>query len=356
MNKIYKVIGLMSGTSLDGLDIAYCTFELTDGNRWIYKILNAETIKYEDIWIKRLSSAENSSAYDISLLNVEYGEFLGLQTKNFIKKYNLKPDFISSHGHTIVHQPSKGLTLQIGSGSTIAAAANCDVINDFRVMDVALGGQGAPLVPIGDRFLFAEYDCCINLGGFANISFEKENHRIAFDICPVNIVLNYLTQQLGLAYDDGGRFAREGNLNEELFNQLQQLSYYQQNFPKSLGKEWVLTHIIPILNDFNISINDKLRTFAEHISSQIINAINSNQSNKVLLTGGGTYNTFLINCLKKNSNHNYIIPEREIIDFKEALIFAFLGVLRLRGEINCLKSVTGAKKDSCGGSFHKIFG
>ena len=192
MIKNYNVIGLMSGTSLDGLDIAYCSFTIDDSDKWNFKIIHAETIKYDEIWIKKLSTAENSTALEISLINVEYGNYLGHLTKDFINKYNIKPDFIASHGHTIFHQPDKGLTLQIGSGAAIAAATSCKVINDFRAKDVALGGQGAPLVPIGDRLLFNEYDFCINLGGFANISFEDGDQRIAFDICPVNIVFNYL--------------------------------------------------------------------------------------------------------------------------------------------------------------------
>jgi len=349
MIKNYNVIGLMSGTSLDGLDIAYCNFIIDELDKWNFKIIHAETIKYDDIWIKKLSSAEKSTALAISLLNVEFGNYLGNQTKDFINKYNIKPDFIASHGHTIFHQPDKGLTLQIGSGAAIAAVTSCTVINDFRTLDVALGGQGAPLVPIGDKLLFNEYDFCINLGGFANISFEDGNQRIAFDICPVNIVFNYLTQQIGLPYDDEGKMASEGELNDELFDNLELLSYYHQNYPKSLGKEWVLKEFIPILNSFDISIKDKLRTVSQHISSQIKNVMQSKPHANVFVTGGGAYNTFLINTLKLNSDFKIIIPEREIIDFKEALIFAFLGVLRIRGEINCLKSVTGAKKDNCGG-------
>ena len=354
MIKNYNVIGLMSGTSLDGLDIAYCSFCIDDSDKWAFKIIHAETIKYDKIWIQKLSTTENSTALEISLLNVKFGDYLGHQTKNFIYKYNLQPDFIASHGHTIFHQPDKGLTLQIGSGAAIMAATSCKVINDFRTLDVALGGQGAPLVPIGDRLLFNKYDFCINLGGFANISFEDKNQRIAFDICPANIVFNYLTQQLGLLYDDKGKMASEGQLNEELFNKLELLSYYHQNYPKSLGKEWVLKEFIPILNSFNISIKDKLRTVSQHISSQLKNALLSKPGAKVFVTGGAAYNTFLINTLKLNSDYNIIIPEREIIDFKEALIFAFLGVLRMRGEVNCLQSVTGASRDSCGGFITSI--
>ncbi len=354
MNKVYNVIGLMSGTSLDGLDIANCTFELTNNGKWIYKIINAETVKYDTTWIEKLSSVEKASAFDISLLDVEYGKLLGSFTHQFIKKNNIIPDFIASHGHTIFHQPDKGLTLQIGKGDTIATVTNCTVINDFRSKDVAFGGQGAPLVPIGDRHLFGEYDFCINLGGFANISYEQDAKRIAFDICPVNIVLNYLTKQLGFPYDDEGNIASKGTFNEEMFQQLEALSFYHIKHPKSLGKEWVLNEFFPNINNFNISIEDKLCTIIHHISSQINKIINTNPSATVLLTGGGTYNSFLINNLMSNSKNNFIIPDKTIIEFKEALIFAFLGVLRFRNEDNCLSSVTGAKKDNCGGVIHLI--
>jgi len=218
-------------------------------------------------------------------------------------------------------------------------------------MDIALGGQGAPLVPIGDRLLFSEYDFCLNLGGFANISFESENKRIAYDICPVNIILNELASKTGVAFDKDGEIGKSGTIHSELLNTLNNISYYHQKHPKSLGKEWLTSNFSPFLEDFNIPLNDKIRTLYEHISHQITNSITIGNA-KILITGGGAHNVFLIDLLKQKTKANIVIPTNEIIDFKEALVFAFLGLRRLRGEINCLASVTGAVKDCSGGIIH----
>ncbi len=352
-SKVYNVIGLMSGTSLDGLDIAFCKFTLDD-NIWNYEIVQAETINYTDVWKQKLLSLESTNALDFQQANVDYGFFLGQRVSDFIIKNNINADFVSSHGHTVFHQPENKLTVQIGAGSAIASRCRLSVVSDFRSLDVALGGQGAPLVPIGDKLLFADYNFCLNLGGFSNVSYEYNNQRTAFDICPVNIVLNEICNRIGKPYDDGGELAKDGMLSHYLLNELNQLSYYKQmaNIPKSLGKEWVLKNIYPLLNQYELDEKDLLRTFSEHIAVQISKALNTQPKGKILVTGGGAYNSFLIDCIKNNTSHQLIIPDKKIIEYKEALIFAFLGVLRMRNEINCLKSVTGASMDSCGGSIY----
>ncbi|NOX47646.1 MAG: anhydro-N-acetylmuramic acid kinase [Chlorobi bacterium] len=344
----HLVIGLMSGTSLDGLDIALCSFHYQDNN-WSFKILDTKTQRYPDYWLNQLASIHNAGAEDLTRLHFEYGHFLGEQVKSFIKRTGQKPDFIASHGHTIFHRPEKEYTLQIGDGNAIAAVTGLPVVFDFRSKDVALGGQGAPLVPIGDKLLFPGYDSCINLGGIANISYESNNQRIAFDICPANQVLNSLSNQLEEPFDNNGEMASEGNLNLELFERLNALGYYESKPPKSLGKEWVDENIYPLLNLFSIPIKDKLRTFTEHIALQITNIINANRG-KVLITGGGAYNDFLIERIKASTSCQIEIPNNELIEFKEAMVFAFLGVLRKRNEINCLSSVTGASRNSCSGT------
>lgn len=351
--KEYKVIGLMSGTSLDGVDIAFCKFVLKN-KRWTYTIVEAETIPYTSAWKKALLNLERTDALTFQQLHIDYGFYLGKLVSEFIKKHHLKADLVSSHGHTIFHQPQKKLTVQIGSGSAIAAACGLPVVCDFRSLDVALGGQGAPLVPIGDKLLFAEYDLCLNLGGFANISYQYKKERIAFDICPVNIVMNAICVTLGKEYDNKGELAKKGKINEALLNKLNQLAFYQlpANSPKSLGKEWVIKNIDPLIKKFNLSPSDVLRTFCEHIAIQIAKAINDKKSGKMIVTGGGTFNTFLMERIKKHSVHQIIVPAKKTIEFKEALIFAFLGVLRMRNEVNCLKSVTGAKHDNVGGSVY----
>lgn len=358
--KEYKVIGLMSGTSLDGVDIAFCNFVLKN-KRWSYTIVEAETIPYTSAWKKTLLGLERTDALTFQQTHVEYGLYLGILVSEFIKKHHLKVDLVSSHGHTIFHQPQKKLTVQIGSGSAIAAECNLPVVCDFRSLDVALGGQGAPLVPIGDKLLFVEYDLCLNLGGFANISYnlpspsgEGAGVRCAFDICPVNIVMNAICNTLGKEYDNKGELAKKGKINEALLNKLNQLAFYQlpANNPKSLGKEWVIKNIDPLIKKFNLSPSDVLRTFCEHIAIQIAKAVNDKKTGKMMVTGGGAFNTFLMERIKKHSTHQIIVPAKKTIEFKEALIFAFLGVLRMRNEVNCLKSVTGAKQDNVGGSVY----
>ncbi len=345
-NKFTYAIGLMSGTSLDGLDIVYVKFTKKDLSQ--FKILAAETINYTDSWKKRLQNAINFNAYEIEVLNNEYGKFLGEKTKEFIHFNEISDlDFIASHGHTIFHQPAKGITLQIGDGQEISNAIYCKVVCDFRTQDVLFGGQGAPLVPIGDQLLFSENDACVNLGGFANISFEKENQRIAFDICPVNIVLNHYSRFLGFDYDDKGMIASKGEIHIELLNELNQLDFYKLNPPKSLGLEWVQQFIFPILDKYHLEKTTILRTFTEHVAQQISLVIRPFDT--VLFTGGGVYNDFLISLINENVITEIRIPTDEIINYKEALIFALLGLLKLQGKDNCLSSVTGAKKNHSSG-------
>jgi len=352
--EFFKVIGVMSGTSIDGLDIAYCEFKYID-NKWNYLIKFAETFKYNEYWINKLQNAPKLNGCELSLLNNEFGNFIGERINIFSTKNKIKADFISSHGHTVFHQPEKKVTLQIGSGACISAITGLNVINDFRVMDVAFGGQGAPLVPIGDKLLFSKYDCCINLGGFANISLDIDSKRIAYDICPVNIVLNHYALKLGFQFDKNGEIASKGNINNDLLIQLNNLEYYWRKNPKSLSKEWVDKFFLPIVEKYKISTNDVLKTLVEHIAIQISRIIDTKTNKNLLFTGGGTYNNFLIERIAEILKIKIKKPNENLIDFKEALIFAFLGVLYLKNEINCLSTVTGAIKNSIGGALYKNY-
>jgi anhydro-N-acetylmuramic acid kinase len=347
----YQVIGLMSGTSLDGLDIACCEFT-TDGIRWEYRILCAETVSYAPDWKEVLSGIEKRSALDFVTADVDFGHFSGRHAREFIQRNNLVPDFIASHGHTIFHQPNRKITSQIGRGAAIAAETGLRVVSDFRTLDVALGGQGAPLVPVGDMLLFSAYDFCLNIGGFANISAQQGENRIAFDICPANIVMNNLARTAGCEYDRDGLLAAGGSVNPNLLETLNKLPYFQQPSPKSLGKEWVLREVNPILDLSALPVNDQLATFCEHIAMQVAAVTSANSDAKMLITGGGAFNTFLISRIVHHARPAIILPDNHTINFKEALIFAFLGVLRWRNEINCLQSVTGASKDSSGGCIY----
>lgn len=342
----YKVIGAMSGTSLDGLDLACCEFEFANG-KWNFLIHDTTTIPYNSTWFDKLKNAPTLSGEALIQLHAEYGRYIGLQINKFIGETGFKPDVIGSHGHTVFHQPEKHFTFQIGNGADIAATTKIITVADFRTGDVALGGQGAPLVPIGDRLLFSDFDSCLNLGGFANISYEKNNQRIALDICPVNIILNYFAEKSGFPFDKNGNMGRKGNINIELLKKLSAIKFYHQKPPKSLGREWIDEVFKPILNSFMCNEEDKIFTVYEHIAEQI--STSSHPNKNVLITGGGAYNLFLIELLQKKSKAQIVLPDSKIINYKEALIFAFLGVLKIRGEINCLSSVTGASKDSSTG-------
>lgn len=345
----YNVIGVMSGTSLDGIDLAYITFEF-DGN-WKFKIHHSETIAYTTSWKQKLSDLVSFDLDELKLIDNDYTDYLSEIINTFLQKHKLKNiDAICSHGHTALHQPEKKLTYQIGNLPNIAKLTNNKVICDFRVQDVALNGQGAPLVPIGDRLLFSQYDYCINLGGFANISAEIENRRIAFDICPVNIVMNRYASLLGFDYDHNGNIAQSGTVHTKTLEALNALDFYAETPPKSLGLEWVDKLVFPILKSSMCIEADILRTVVEHVAIQISKQISPDS--KVLFTGGGTYNSFLINRIKSQRNFELIRPSNNLVDYKEALIFGLLGVLKLRGEVNCLASVTGADYDHCSGVIH----
>ena len=347
-----NIIGIMSGTSLDGLDIALCNFRKNDN--WFYEIIEAITIPYSDEWISKLSNADSLSGIDLLKLDKEFGRYIGESVNEFIKNTDTQVDLIASHGHTVFHQPEQKITLQIGDGNEIASTTGITTISDFRSLDVALGGQGAPLVPIGDELLFSDFDYCINIGGFANISFKENSKRLAYDICPANIILNTFAQKLGKSYDKDGELGKTGKINIELLQELNNVDYYTRSYPKSLGKEWLNKIFTPVLKNSDISLNDKFRTLYEHIAQQISLAINSSNNPKVLITGGGAYNKFLIDLIKQKSNANINIPEKQLIEYKEALIFAFLGFLRFNNQVNCLSSVTGATKDSSGGVIHFV--
>lgn len=348
----YRVIGVMSGTSLDGVDLALCTFHISEKGEWDFTIEVAETIPYASTWQIILKDAIHFSEGRLQTLNEEYTHYLSVVISRFIQKHNISNlDAVCSHGHTILHKPHKGITLQIGNLPLLAKHIKQTVVCDFRVQDVQLGGQGAPLVPIGDRLLFSSYAFCLNLGGFANVSFEEKEKRIAYDICPVNIVLNLYAQKLGKPFDEDGTFAKSGTLNKALLNQLNSLSFYTVKPPKSLGLEWVQQHIFPLLEGSKDPPQNILRTFVEHVAMQLANQFKENSS--VFITGGGAYNAFLLERLTAQKYLKIIVPNSQIVEFKEALVFGLLGVLKLRREVNCLSSVTGAKENHSSGKIFK---
>jgi anhydro-N-acetylmuramic acid kinase len=348
----YKVIGIMSGTSLDGVDLAYCKF-IRKKKNWDFSIPCAQTFPYPQEWKKKLSTAHLLSGEALLELNSTYGKFLGQRCNQFIKQKKIKEiDLVASHGHTIFHQPRNKFTFQLGDGNAMHASIGLPIAFDFRSLDVALGGEGAPLVPIGDRFLFSEYDICLNLGGIANLSMEASGKRRAFDICFCNMVLNYLSSKAGMDFDKNGTMASKGSINHELLNSFEKIHHANRKKNPSLGREGFEKDFQSLLDNESIPLHDRLRTACESIASEIVKSIPlSTKKAKLLATGGGAFNGFLIDLMKikLSAKTKVIIPSKTIINFKEALVFAFLGVLRLRGETNVLKSVTGASHDSCSG-------
>jgi anhydro-N-acetylmuramic acid kinase len=348
--KDYLVLGLMSGTSIDGVDLALCRFYNSE-NGVAFELQAAETIPYPYYLREKLEDALSISTQSLHDLDQELGAFYAGQIKLFNEKYQCLPDLIASHGHTVLHQPDKGITLQIGDGDIMAQKTGITVVNDFRLQDVAKGGQGAPLVPVGDQHLFGEYTFCLNLGGIANISFNLNGKRIACDIAPCNMALNTIASWIGIEFDNQGILASKGRINGDLLKRLNSLEYYACEPPKSLGKEWFIRQFLPEIRKTRMGIEDALCTVNEHIADQVSGCVNQFElpDAKMLVTGGGTYNQHLFSRLKNKCKIELVIPDRKLIDFKEAIVFAYLGLLRIRNEINVLASVTGASSDTSAG-------
>jgi anhydro-N-acetylmuramic acid kinase len=348
-----SVLGVMSGTSLDGLDLALCGFTEKD-DAYSFTIHSATTVPYPEIWKQRLSSIKDASAEKYFAMNELYGRYIAERINVFLES-KAKPVAIASHGHTVFHQPHMGFTVQIGCGATIAANTGITTVCDFRSLDVARGGQGAPLVPVGDKMLFGEYQACLNLGGIANISYDnRAGERVAYDICVTNMLLNYLAETRGESFDAGGAMARSGKVDPALKKKLDALNFYTQEGAKSMGREWFEKNMLDLFEQSSLPLNDLMATAVEHIAGIIAGTLDRQKLKSVLLTGGGAFNEFLVERLKAGTSCEIILPPEEIINFKEALIFAFLGYLRLNHRTNSLSSVTGARRDSCGGAVYVV--
>jgi anhydro-N-acetylmuramic acid kinase len=355
---VYRAIGIMSGSSLDGLDIAFVELTETGGN-WGYAILSADCIEYSHGWKDKLTGAIALTALDYQLLHTAYGQYIGEQVNLFIEKHQLQHQvhLLASHGHTSFHLPGKRMTAQLGDGAAIAAVTKLPVVSDLRALDVALGGQGAPIVPIGEKLLFGEVDFLLNIGGIANISVNDKGKYTAFDVCAANRVLNMLAQESGKAYDEGGIMAASGKLDDTLLMSLNNLEYYKRSVPKSLANSFGTDVVFPLIKNARLSNEDALRTYTEHVAVQIAAVLKNHRpqglNQKLLITGGGAFNTFLIErlgVLLAEQSIEIAVPEEKLVQYKEALIMALIGVLRWREEVNVLSSVTGASQNSIGGA------
>lgn len=342
--KTYSVVGIMSGSSLDGVDLAFCEFYFD--TKWDFKIKKAETIPYPEEWKLMLQELPKANAQKLAEQDIAYGVFLGSLVNSFIKKHSLTPDLVSSHGHTIFHAPEKKFTYQLGNGQAIATTTGIATVADFRQKDILLGGQGAPLVPIGDELLFNDMDICLNIGGIANLSYNANGKRLAFDICPANQILNHLSMQLGKEFDFNGEMAALGKLNTPLFEALNKDGFYRQAPPKSLSNQYVKENFIELVDKFEAPLEDKLYTCVKHIAYQLQQSIRGLRVNNIMISGGGARNAFMATAIQKETLLKVIIPSEDIIDFKEAMVFALMGLLRFQNKTNCLASATGAREDS----------
>lgn len=358
----YYALGLMSGSSLDGLDIAYAALDWRDGHLLDWRLLVADTLPFSEQWQARLLHLPQQDALTFAKTHVYFGRYMADLVQAFRQRHRpARIDFIASHGHTIFHQPDKYLTTQIGDGAALSALTGLPVICDFRTMDVALGGEGAPLAPLADRYLFAGYDFYLNIGGIANLSSNSTGDWIGFDVCPANQVLNLLAQQVGAEYDHNGDLARQGQVLEPLLQRVRDFDFYRKSYPKSLGNEWIRAHVLPIYLEYEGRVEDKLATACAHIALELAQSIQRILTNspspktspKLLATGGGAFNGYLMERLRASLPAvELVVPAPEIVQFKEALLMALLGVLRLNQTPNSLRSITRAKRDTVNGAIY----
>lgn len=364
MLKTYHAIGLMSGSSLDGLDIAYCRLDWDGKALSSWELLEAETLAFSDLWVRRLVALPQQNALTFAQSDIYFSYYMGELLNAFIKKQNIKQiDFVASHGHTVFHDPARRFSIQIGNGNALAATVGKTVICDFRMQDVAMNGEGAPLAPLADAYLFPGYDYYMNIGGIANISAKCSDRWVAYDFAPANQVLNFLAEKSDLKFDKDGEIARAGNVNAELLDSLQKLNFFGKEYPKSMSNEWIRTEVLPLFKGSGRSLEDQMRTAVELIVSTSFDAIaliqrqenKQSVSSEMLMSGGGCHNLFLVEKLKEKLSELNIevqIPKKDIIDFKEAMLVALLGMFRLNAIPNSIPEVTGAKKATVNGGVY----
>lgn len=349
----YKIIGSMSGTSIDGIDLALIEFSVA--NDINYKFLASKTYKYSEDWVQKLRYNPTISAADLFKLDHEYAIYSAEVINKFIQEFDLNREEINCvahHGHTYLHRPDLGYTFQLGCSPILSDLVQLDFITDFRKEDVALGGQGAPLVPIGDLYLFKEYDACINLGGFMNISFQEGNSRTAYDLGSFNYILNHLANKLGLEYDKEGSIARSSKADSSLLEKLTKLDYYQRELPKSIGAEYAEAYIIPLVDQFETTV--AISTYTKHAALIVAKEVDNHSFKKILLSGGGAHNLYFIDLLQELTTAEIVVSNQELTDFKEALIFALLALLKREEKINVLSSVTGSNTDHSAGILYEF--
>lgn len=351
---VYRVIATMSGSSLDGLDIAYAHIQLDPEPA--FRIVAADTFAYTDAELQVLRTVSRTGTHADDQTDQWFGAVSAAYISAFLRQLGYPPvDLVASHGHTTLHKPSLGISQQIGDPQVMANALRLPVIARFRQADVDAGGQGAPLVPLCDQLFFSEYDACLNIGGIANISFETPQGRVGFDICGANQILNFFAEQAGWPYDAEGEMAAAGEMDPALFDQLNAVPFLAAPYPKSLDNHFVHRAFIEPLQRAPLMLNDKLATAAHHIAYQIARVIEQQPGRRaladyrLLVTGGGAFNRHLIRLIRDHARIQVQLPDTIIIQYKEALAMALMGVLRFQNRSNFLPSVTGASAAVSGG-------
>jgi len=346
------IAGVMSGSSLDGLDIAIVHF--SPNSDW--QLLWSYDIPYTPEWVSRLKNYHLLSSTEYVSLKFDFSRYIGELVGDALGDYSGNVDYVSFHGHTLLHLPEKGITEQIGNGGVLAAILNIPTITDFRTQDVTKGGVGTPLAPLVELNLFKGHDYYLNLGGIANITKLIDAAKLmAYDVCPCNQVLNYFSNQMGKDYDEGGEIARSGTINKNLIDYLNSIPYFDQNPPKSLDNNWIMNEVIP--NFPAGKIEDTLHTFCNWVAECIANEVEESKASSLMVSGGGAHNTYFMECLTSrlsSKNCELHLPSKEIIDFKEAILMSLMAYKYINGESNVLCSVTGASSDSIGGALYKI--
>lgn len=358
--KKYNIIGVMSGTSMDGLDLAHVTLEEQQTGKWGYEITAAKTISYEEKWRLRLSKLRHQNSLIFYKTDRYYGQYIGECILDFIEENGLEADLISSHGHTVFHQPENNISVQVGDGNSIYGVTGIPTVTNFRALDVILGGEGAPLVGLADSYLFGEYDMCLNLGGFVNISSNNGSEKVAYDVSPCNIILNRIAREFDQEFDEGGAIAERGSIDYDLLTALNEIDFYAYEHPKSLGREWISSHFWPLVRKSDASKEDKMKTLVDHIAVQIGRSVDDlcggdAAGKRLYVTGGGAFNSTLMSHIKSHTEAEIVVPANEVIEYKEALAFALLGILRIKNQPNILSSHTGATHDSISGSLYGDF-
>lgn len=349
----------MSGSSLDGLDIGIIDI-IKKGNELSYEVIRCDTIEYSTEWKKSLTSLPNASAKELANNDMAYSRYMSELIRSFLKEED-QIDYVSLHGHTLFHEPENGFTYQLGNGGVLSARLGLPVVCDFRSKDIGLGGKGTPLAPIVDSYFYNEYEVLINLGGICNLTFLSKKETIAWDVCPCNQLLNFLSEKMNLAYDKDGLIARNGKLNLDFLNILEKNPYYSEKYPKSLDNQYIKQNIIRELDSYTIPLEDQLHTTCIFVARQIKAAIQMAVKSlevawpeKILITGGSAHNAFLIQCIKEHCAPSVVsIPDETIINYKEIILMALCAYLRVNNQENTLSEVTGSSRNSIGGAIYE---